>query len=93
MTGYEYNPDLNLSIVDYINVGEVNENLTLEYDPHFGQEVFAEESGVHIPIEIYEGCECNLVFCHLLTLVQVWRLIGHCNVYEGDLSHLTWDNR
>ena len=89
MTGYEYNPDLNLSIVDYINVGEVNENLTLEYDPHFGQEVFAEESGVHIPIEIYEGCECNRVFCHLLTLVQVWRLIGHCNVYEGDLSHLT----
>ena len=40
-------------------------NLTTEYDPHFGQEVFAEESGVHIPIEIYEGCEYMFLFCCL----------------------------
>ena len=65
VTAYEYNPNLNLSGIDYINVNEISENLTMEYDPHFGQEVYAEESGVHIPIEIYEGCEYGLgVFCN-----------------------------
>ena len=52
-------------------------NLTTEYDPHFGQEVFAEESGVHIPIEIYEGCEYMFVFCCLSHVCKFGKKIFH----------------
>ena len=52
-------------------------NLTTEYDPHFGQEVFAEESGVHIPIEIYEGCEYMFVFCCLSHFCKFGRKFCH----------------
>ena len=81
VTAYEYNSSLTLADIEYLNVNEVK-NMTLEYDPHFGQEVFEEESGVHIPIEIYEGCEYTCVLSSSLTLVQVWALIvgGHVHV-------------
>ena len=84
MTAYEYNSSLTLADIEYLNVNEVK-NMTLEYDPHFGQEVFEEESGVHIPIEIYEGCEYTCVLSSSLTLVQVWAVIvgGHVTINEG----------
>ena len=32
-------------------------NKTMEYSQHFGQDVYHKQSGVQVPIEIYEGCE------------------------------------
>ena len=60
---YEYNDDLTLKDVDYINVNDLG-NITYEmtYNDHFKQEIYEESSGVHIPIEIYEGCK----FFHLV---------------------------
>jgi len=44
-----------------VNVNDMREETSsaLKYDGHFAQDVLMEESGVHVPIEIYEGCECT----------------------------------
>ena len=56
---YTYNQDLQLSQVKYTNVRNVSEDLLngMTYSPHFKQNVNMDESGVQIPIEIYEGCK------------------------------------
>ena len=60
---YNYSQDLQLGQINYTNVRtpyeDWPENLTknMKYSQHFQQEVNLEESGVHIPIEIYEGCK------------------------------------
>ncbi len=55
---YEYNDNLSLRKVNFTNVNEMEDlaNLT-KYSEHFKQHVYLETSGVHVPIEIYEGCE------------------------------------
>ena len=60
----KFNHDLKLANVSYVNVNDLDGNdtdVSLEHDAHFGQEVDLEQSGVHIPIEIYEGCEFNYI--------------------------------
>jgi hypothetical protein len=37
----------------------------MEYSEHFQQDVNLNESGVHIPIEIYEGCKYFSMFTYL----------------------------
>ena len=64
VTSYQYNHNLNLTVIDYINVNDIMDNNTeIEYDPHYGQEVISDQSGVHIPIEIYEGCKLSRSAC------------------------------
>ena len=64
MENYKYSQNLTLSNIEYINVREIPKNLTdaMEYSDHFNQEVNLNESGVHIPIEIYQGCKFTLLF-------------------------------
>lgn len=62
---YTYNPNLILNNTEYINVNELKSGpkaQSLKYDPHFRQEINGSESGVHIPIEIYEGCKYSSFF-------------------------------
>ncbi len=55
---YTYKEELDLSRVDYINMNDLgNVSSKMEESKHFRQEVYAKQSGVHIPIEIYEGCK------------------------------------
>ncbi len=59
MMDYRYKETLQLSDVNYVNMNDLQpeeEELFVE-DEHFKQEVLYETSGVHIPIEIYEGCK------------------------------------
>lgn len=58
---YTYNPGLVLKQVDYVDMNDMTkvDNETRKSE-HFKQEIYEEEAGVHIPIEIYEGCECQL---------------------------------
>lgn len=53
---YQYHPTLTLDQVKFNNVNEVDDDV-LEYNDHYKQDVNLTQSGVHIPIEIYEGCE------------------------------------
>ncbi len=39
-----------------------------EYSDHFKQDIYTEESGVQIPIEIYEGCK--YIFTYYLYTVS-----------------------
>jgi len=63
---YTFDETLMLSQVDYVNVNDMADlvNLT-EYSDHFKQNIYAESSGVQIPIEIYEGCEYIFPYCFL----------------------------
>ena len=55
---YVYNDTLLLPQVDYLNMNDL-QNTTDEFEAneHFGRDVLDETAGVHIPIEIYEGCK------------------------------------
>ena len=63
---YPYNQNLQLGEINYTNVRKPYEdwpqNLkdNMEYSDDFQQNVNLKESGVHIPIEIYEGCKSLL---------------------------------
>ncbi|XP_059090756.1 voltage-dependent calcium channel subunit alpha-2/delta-2-like isoform X2 [Tigriopus californicus] len=53
---YEYDEDLVLPRVNYVNMNDLkNASGQLEPSRHFGQDISRQQSGVHIPIEIYEG--------------------------------------
>jgi len=58
---YKFNQSLQLGHINYTNVRRPYQDWpqhlkdNMEYDEHFKQEVNINESGVHIPIEIYEG--------------------------------------
>ena len=55
---YKYKDDLDLNDVDYTNVNEMDGLLNeTEYSTHFKQNIYKANSGVQIPIEIYEGCK------------------------------------
>ena len=45
--------------VEYINMNDLSTNVSdaMEYSLHFRQDVYLEQSGVQVPIEIYEGCK------------------------------------
>lgn len=56
---YEEDLTLTLRRVHFFNVkgSEAEEEGALTYMPSFGQNVSLNNSGVHIPLEIYEGCK------------------------------------
>ena len=55
---YEYNQDLTLDKVNYTNVNNVSMVKNgMERSDHFKQDVHYSLSGVHVPLEIYEGCK------------------------------------
>ena len=60
---YKFNQSLQLGHINYTNVRRPYQDWpqhlkdNMEYDEHFKQEINVNESGVHIPIEIYEGCK------------------------------------
>jgi len=48
--------------VPYVNVRDLgNISNQMFYDHHFKQEIYNNTSGVHIPIEIYEGCKSTFL--------------------------------
>lgn len=51
-------PMLTLEDVPFINMKEVYSTKGLTFSPRFRQRVSFNESGVHIPVEIYDGCKC-----------------------------------
>lgn len=56
---YEEDLTLTLRRVQFFNVKgtEAEEEGALTYAPTFGQNISLNSSGVHIPLEIFEGCE------------------------------------
>ena len=60
---YDYDAALMLSQVSYVNMNDLKDGAAdrMSHSEHFGQEVLDETSGVHIPIEIYEGCESAFI--------------------------------
>ena len=58
---HKYNHTLVLPDIDYVNVNDLKDEVAaaMEDDERLGQDVYKQESGVHIPIEIYEGCELD----------------------------------
>ena len=67
--------------IDYVNVNDLKDEVAaaMEEDERLGQDVYKQESGVHIPIEIYEGCELDF-FLVLFYGREEKRVIG-----TGDL--------
>lgn len=63
---YKYNQSLQLGDINYTNVRTPYDDWpqhlkdNMEYNEHFKQQVNVNESGVHVPIEIYEGCKFSL---------------------------------
>ena len=68
---YNYTQDLQLGQINYTNVRRPYEDWPqylkddMEYSEHFQQDVNLKESGVHIPIEIYEGCKYISMFTYI----------------------------
>lgn len=62
---YKYDGALYLNQVNFTNVNDMEgmANMT-EYSHHFKQDINNETSGVHVPIEIYEGCKYHLTIFH-----------------------------
>ena len=54
---YDYDYRLTLDEVDYLNMNDPQNSSSFEPNAKFGQDIHTSSSGVHIPIEIYEGCE------------------------------------
>ena len=55
---YEFDEDLTLDRVNYTNVNNISGLKDgMVYSEHYKQDVHLAESGVHVPIEIYEGCK------------------------------------
>ncbi|XP_071749131.1 voltage-dependent calcium channel subunit alpha-2/delta-2 isoform X14 [Lepeophtheirus salmonis] len=55
---YKYNDDLSIgNLSNYLNMAKSHETNSADfaYDPKFKQDVNLKQSGVHIPLEIYEG--------------------------------------
>ena len=68
---YEYNQDLTLDKVNYTNVNNVSMVKNgMERSDHFKQDVHYQLSGVHVPLEIYEGCEYFLHTNQLILLIS-----------------------
>ena len=80
---YKFNQSLQLGHINYTNVRRPYQDWpqhlkdNMEYDEHFKQEVNVNESGVHIPIEIYEGCKflCILDIFEILFLILSYLLL------------------
>ncbi|XP_059488918.1 voltage-dependent calcium channel subunit alpha-2/delta-2-like isoform X2 [Neocloeon triangulifer] len=56
VSNHKYSPGLNMLDVPYLNMKELRKgDERLRFNPSFLQNVTLKESGVHIPLEIYEG--------------------------------------
>ena len=69
---YKYNQSLQLGDINYTNVRTPYDDWpqhlkdNMEYNEHFKQQVNVNESGVHVPIEIYEGCKFSLKYLQIV---------------------------
>lgn len=52
---YEYNEELDLREVTFVNVKDFRNTSILEFSPNFKQNVTFSASGVHVPLELYDG--------------------------------------
>jgi len=59
---HEEDLSLTLQRVPFFNVKSENAADYLEYSHEFGQNISFALSGVHIPLEIYEGCKYRFYF-------------------------------
>jgi len=58
VASHKYSSQLNLADVPFLNMKDVKKgDERFHYNPAFLQNVTMNDSGVHIPLEIYEGCE------------------------------------
>lgn len=69
---YEEDLTLTLRRVQFFNVKgtEAEEDGALIYAPTFGQNISLNSSGVHIPLEIFEGCKYSESICVVEISVQ-----------------------
>lgn len=65
----------NLEALSFFNVKavEIPKTMKMAYSPHFQQVVSFDQSGVHIPLEIYDGCK--YIFLRVEFVVSVLTVV------------------
>ncbi|XP_040580279.1 voltage-dependent calcium channel subunit alpha-2/delta-2 isoform X4 [Lepeophtheirus salmonis] len=88
---YKYNDDLSIgNLSNYLNMAKSHETNSADfaYDPKFKQDVNLKQSGVHIPLEIYEGYNSNQMSRICIDCISVCDLCDNGMFWQDHSSNL-----